>query len=166
MRNANGDGERLVTEVGAMFACRSISAVIAAFVLASLAPATATQSVASGAFAGCPTHGARGDAQLNELKNRSVTPASASSTDVAGMKQLPRPPAGTPAMRANWPASTRATIVSHEVEAVDFTGYIVRVTHETGDPSNCGSALPRDEDVELFLAVHPGTTANRLSLPK
>jgi hypothetical protein len=141
-----------------MYACRSIATVTAAFVLASLAPATAAPSVASGTFAGCPAQGSGGDPQLNELKNRSTSPPSANPITVTGMKQLPKPPPGTPAMRANWPAYTRAAIEPHEAEAVVLTGYIVRVTHETGDPSNCGSTLPHLQDVELFLADRSGVT--------
>jgi hypothetical protein len=142
-----------------MHARRSIAAVTVAAVLAALTPASATSNpVASGAFAGCPAHGSGGDPQVNRLKNRSTAPASTNPITVAGMKQLPMPPAGTPAMRADWPASTRALIAPHEGQGVVFTGYILQVARETGEPSNCGSTNPRDEDVELFLAQRPGVT--------
>jgi hypothetical protein len=143
-----------------MYASRqAIAAVIAAIVLATLVPASAAPNVvASGSFAGCPAHGSGGDPQVNTLKNRSTVPASASPIAVAGMKQLPRLPAGTPAMRANWPPSSRAMIEPHEGQGAVFTGYILQVARETGEPSNCGSTEPRSEDVELFLAQRPGVT--------
>ncbi|MFY9710576.1 MAG: hypothetical protein WAK88_10445, partial [Candidatus Cybelea sp.] len=90
---------------------------IAAIVLATLVPASAAANVvASGSFAGCPAHGSGGDPQVNTLKNRSTAPASANPITVAGMKQLPGLPDGTPAMRANWPSSVRATIEPHEAQ--------------------------------------------------
>lgn len=138
---------------------RSIAAVTAAIVLASLTPVSAApNAVASGSFAGCPAHGSGGDPQVNTLKNRSTAPASTNPITVAGMKALPGLPDGTPAMRANWPASTRAIIDPHEGQGVVFTGYILQVARETAEPSNCGSTNPRDEDVELFLAQRPGVT--------
>jgi hypothetical protein len=147
-------------EVGMMCPYRAIAAVTAAIVLATLMPVSAAPSpvVASGSFAGCPAHGSGGDPQVNVLKNRSTAPASANPITVAGMKELPGLPAGSPAMRANWPASARAIIEPHEGQGVVFTGYILQVARETGEPSNCGSTLPRDEDVELFLAQRPGVT--------
>ncbi|MGB7049775.1 MAG: hypothetical protein WBD57_15725, partial [Candidatus Cybelea sp.] len=136
-----------------------IAAVIAAIVLATLVPASASANVvASGSFAGCPAHGSGGDPQVNNLKNRSTAPASANPITVAGMKQLPGLPDGTPAMRANWPSSARATIEPHEAQGAVFTGYILQVARETGEPSNCGSTEPGNEDVELFLAQRPGVT--------
>jgi hypothetical protein len=137
----------------------AIAAVIAAIVLATLVPASAAANVvASGSFAGCPAHGSGGDPQVNALKNRSTAPASANPITVAGMKQLPALPDGTPAMRANWPASARATIEPHEAQGAVFTGYILQVARESGEPSNCGSTEPGNEDVELFLAQRPGVT--------
>lgn len=142
-----------------MYALRSIVAVTAVVVIAALTSASAAPNVVeSGAFAGCPAHGSGGDPQVNKLKNRSTAPASADPITVARMKQLPLPPAGTPAMRADWPAPTRAMIEPHEGQGVVFTGYILQVARETGEPSNCGSTDPRDEDVELFLAHRPGVT--------
>jgi hypothetical protein len=136
----------------------SILMAATAFVaLASTPPVPAAPgSIPSGAFAGCPARGVGGDPELNHLKNRSSAPAVVGTITVSQMKQLPRVPARTPAMRAAWPVTVRSLIGAQEARAVVFTGYIVRVNHETGDPSNCGSTLPRDEDVELFLAAHPG----------
>lgn len=136
----------------------AIAAVIAATVLATLPASAASSAVASGSFAGCPAHGSGGDPQVNTLKNRSTAPASANPITVAGMKQLPGLPDGTPAMRANWPSSARTLIEPHEAQGAVFTGYILQVARETGEPSNCGSTLPRDEDVELFLAHRSGVT--------
>jgi hypothetical protein len=144
-----------------MYAFRSTLAVTAAFILASLTPAPAASGVATGAFAGCPVQGSGGDPQLNELKNRSASPPSANPITLAGMKRLPMPPAATPAMRADWPASTRAMITSHEGEGVVFTGYIVSVAREAADTSNCSSALPSNEDIELFLADRPGVSDSK-----
>ncbi|MGA8326797.1 MAG: hypothetical protein WB757_12030 [Candidatus Cybelea sp.] len=143
-----------------MYAPRhSIAALIAAIVLVTLMPASAApNAVASGSFAGCPAHGSGGDPQVNTLKNRSTAPVSANPITVAAMKQLPLLPDGTPAMRANWPQSARATIEPHEAQGAVFTGYILQVARETGEPSNCGSTQPRDEDIELFLAHRPGVT--------
>lgn len=143
-----------------MYAPRhATAAAVAAIVLATLVPASAAANVvASGSFAGCPAHGSGGDPHVNTLKNRSTAPASPNPITVAGMKQLPVLPAGTPAMRANWPSSARATIEPHEAQGAVFTGYILQVARETGEHSNCGSTLPRDEDVELFLAKRPGVT--------
>jgi hypothetical protein len=138
---------------------RLIAALIAAIVLATLMPASAApNAVASGSFAGCPVHGSGGDPQVNTLKNRSTAPASVNPVTVAGMKKLPVLPDGTPAMRANWSPSARATIDPHEAQGVVFTGYILQVARETAEPSNCGSTLPQNEDIELFLAHRPAVT--------
>jgi hypothetical protein len=77
------------------------------------------------------------------------------------MKELSTPPAGTPALRADWPASTRAIVTPHEQQGVVFTGYIVSVARESGDPSNCGSALPANEDIEVFLGDRPGVSESK-----
>ena len=159
MRDATQVKRMLAKEVETMYAHRWIAAVTAALVLAALTSASAAPNhVESGSFAGCPAHGSGGDPQVNALKNRSAAPASTIPITVAGMKQLPILPAATPTMRAKWPASSRATIEPHEGQGVVFTGYILQVARETGEPSNCGSTLPRDEDVELFLAQRPGVT--------
>jgi hypothetical protein len=144
-----------------MYAFRSTLAATTALILANLTPVPAASGVATGSFAGCPVQGSGGDPQLNKLKNRSASPPAANPITLAGMKRLPMPPAGTPAMRADWPASTRAMITPHEGEGVVFTGYIVSVARETGDPSNCGSALPSNEDIELFLADRPGVSESK-----
>jgi len=128
----------------------------ASFAALSLAPPALASPIASGSFAGCPARGVGGDPELNALKNRSSVPASIAAITVVQMKQLPSVPPNTPSLRAQWPAAVRSSIDSQEARGVAFIGYIIRVTHETGDPSNCGSSLPRDEDVELFLAANPG----------
>jgi hypothetical protein len=138
---------------------QSASGTLIAFLLATVVTAAAPLPVASGSFNGCPARGLGGDPELNLEKNRSAVPTSVTPITVAQMSQLPTVPASYGRIEAKWPANIQSSVRTHEANAVVFTGYVVNVTHETGDPSNCGSTKPRDEDVEVYLSGRPGVTA-------
>ena len=103
----------------------------------------------AGAFDGCAAQGMGGDAQLNELKNRTGTIAPRSLT-VNAVRRLPSPGAVT-RNRSTWTAAARALVASWEGSEASVEGTLVAAKEQGLEAANCRRA---DQlDIHLWLAA-------------
>ncbi len=102
-------------------------------------------------FQGCPPGGDGGDQSLNMLKNRIDNGENGAFHDVPldTLITLSYPQDIGRTQRKNWSQSDVTAVNQYEGIAVRTTGYIVGVTHEGTESTNCHSVDYRDYHVWL-----------------
>lgn len=105
----------------------------------------------SGPFKNCPVDGKGGDIALNELKNRSASPDSASNRSVSAIVNLPDPGVTNRLPRDKWTKEELSVARNHESQAVAVEGYLIGFKKEGQERCNCGN--PRLNDFHLWVAA-------------
>ncbi len=136
------------------------AALLVLVAIASSACGTSPSSIPTSpaAFHGCPTEGRGGDPELNRLKNRTETGTPVQSS-VEQILSLPWPRTIERRHLAQWPPQDRARVEAINGEYVQIEGYLIAVSSQGPEATNCQSAT--DVDFHIWLAASPSDGRER-----
>lgn len=120
----------------------------AVLLVAALTAAAFAQT--TGPFHGCAPEGDGGDARLNYLKNRDVSPPTYHRRTFATViDRMPRAADEGKRHRSTWPNAALQSVYAWEARGASLVGYIAGVRLMGAEACNCGSGTYRDYHVWL-----------------
>ena len=135
---------------------RSSVRVVGLLLLMNFGIAFASERPAAGDFRGCPAVGDGGDADLNNLKNRSSQVDQPEPMSVGAVVALAAPAGVDKQNRAGWPRDALAQVAAHERTGVVVEGFVVAVKQEGLESVNCRRTDLHD--YHAWLAASPRTS--------
>ena len=106
-------------------------------------------------FAGCGPWGARPDRALNFRKNRIDTASTYAQLSWDALAMLPARRSTAYRFRSLWTSGEARALALYEGAAVMVEGYLVKVTVEASEPTNCYSRDSTHRDWHLRLGATP-----------
>lgn len=106
-------------------------------------------------FLGCRPWGSRPDRVLNLRKNRIDTAADYAPLSLQALGILPAPRSTAYRFRGFWTSAEKRSLAEYEGAAVVVEAYLVKVTVEMPEPSNCYGRDSTRRDWHLHLGMAP-----------